>query len=139
MREIKLSDKYTLKIARASFKDAHRLKDLVLKSINFKSLGLDSINTDKLLETELTSDLMASLMGAFVDIEADENILDQVLKCSSRSLINGEKITEELLEDDDFWPFVLEFKLEVIKVNVFPFLRGLPSTLGKVIEQVSQA
>lgn len=138
MLEIKLSEKYTLKLARASFKDALALKRLVLKKIKVGDIELGDIDPSKLKDVaqmDTGSGFFKSLIAQIVMLEADEEITAHVFKCAKKSTINGEKITLDMFEDHvELWPHLIDIKIEVLKYNLSPFFKGVLSSLERIMK-----
>ena len=137
MQEIKLSDKYTLKLARASFKDALALKRLVMKKIKVGDIDLGDVDPSKLQDIaalDTGSGFFKSVISQIVMLEADEEIEEAILKCAKKSTINSEKITYDLFEDVDMWPHLIDLKVEVLKYNLAPFFRGVLSSLERLMK-----
>ena len=98
MEIIKLSDKFTLKLARASFKDALALKRLVLKKIKIGEIEIGEMDPNKLKDIagmDIGSDFFKSIISQIVMLEADEELEQAVLVCAKKSTINNEKITKK--------------------------------------------
>lgn len=137
MQDIKLSDKYTLKLARASFKDALALKRLVMKKIKVGDIDLGDVDPAKLQDIaslDTGSGFFKSVISQAVMLEADEEIEEAVLKCAKKSTINNEKITFDLFEDVELWPYLLDLKVEVLKYNLAPFFSQALSSLERIMK-----
>jgi len=137
MEVIKLSDKFTLKLARASFKDALALKRLVLKKIKIGDISLDNVDPAKLQDIagmDTGSEFFKSIISQVVLLEADEEIEQAILVAAKKSTINNEKITYDLFEDVELWPHLIELKVEVLKYNLSPFFRGVLSSLERLMK-----
>ena len=137
MKEIQLGDKFTLKLARASFTDALALKRLVLKKVKVGDISLDNIdpsNIQDIAQMDTGSDFFKSVIAQVMLLEADEEIEQAILKCAKKSTINNEKITFDLFEDVELWPHLLDLKVEVLKYNLSPFFKGVLSSFERLMK-----
>ena len=135
MEIIKLNDKFTLKLARASFKDALALKRIIFKKVKIGDIALDNIdpaNLKDIANMDIGSAFFKSIISQVVMLEADEEIEQAILLCAKKSTINNEKITYDLFEDVELWPHLIDLKVEVLKYNLSPFFRGVLSSLNRL-------
>ena len=141
MSEVCLGNNYKFKVCTASYKDATHLKNLMLKNLKIKGLNLESVDFEKLLDMDINSDggdFILSVVDLIKELEANEDIEAQIIKCAQKCSINKEKVTEETFDNPDLWPYLIEIKVEIIKANVLPFFKNLPSTLSKIMEKVTK-
>lgn len=138
METIELSTGYELKLARASFKDAWALKDLVLKKIKVSRVSLKGIKLDKMeevLSKDVDEDIFKTIIQEIMTIEADNELTDAIFKCAKKSTINKEKITKQMFEENfEMWELVIPLKIEVLRYNVMPFFKGLQSTFNRIMQ-----
>ena len=135
MREVKLDEKYTLKVAVSSYENASRLKDLFLNALKVKGIDFSSIKSiEDVKKIDMDSDFVMAIVNCIRDIETNDEITKQVIKCAEKCVINKNKVTEDTFENPELWPHMVEIKIEVIKENVYPFLKNLPSIFKKAME-----
>ncbi len=137
MEIIKLSDKFTLKLARASFRDALALKRLVLKKIKIGEIEIGEISPDNLKEItdmEIGSEFFKSIISQVISLDADEELEQAILGCAKKSTINNEKVTFELFENVEMWPHLMDLKVEVLKYNLSPFFKGVLSSFERLMK-----
>ena len=114
------------------FQEAIELKNVLFKSIADSKISMNSlkgIQTDTLITIELIEPLVNSVL--FVDSNPKFN--EVLMKCLGRCLYNGVKITyqtfEEIESREHYYPIVIE----LIKVNIIPFFKGLASRLQALL------
>ena len=138
MKEIVLNDDITLKLARASFVDALALKNMLLRKFKLSGLDFSDLNADSiegLMEADLDGAMISQLLEIVVNLEADEDLTKQILLCCKKSTINGERISMDAFENVDFWPYLIDLKIETIRYNVLPFFHKLQSSFNRLFSK----
>jgi hypothetical protein len=119
-----------LNITPASFAEVMELKSAVLRAVSAQkpSVGeniLDVLNT----KTELTGEMLDSILQAALSVAADKEVERLLMACARRATIGGIKPDAEYFEDAnnraDYYPAMFY----VLKENLAPFFGGVFSLL----------
>lgn len=124
MQEIKLKSGATLKFGLAPFTEAKDLYQAVLKEL-------------KTVEIDETKPSQANMIKNLVCVGFSSREIESALvKCLSRCLYNGTKITSDTWEDERAREDYFEVQIEVIKGNIAPFVKSLSAELSSVYQTI---
>lgn len=124
-------DKNKLEITPAPFADALELKRSIGEALNKKKLEISGLNVDldKLVETEITGDLLGSLLQPVLSLINSREVERDLMICAKRALYDNHKIDSDFFENIDNRALYFPIMLEIAKVNIGPFFQGLFSQL----------
>lgn len=124
-------EKRKLEITPAPFADALELKRSIGEALNKKKLEISGLNVDldKLTETEITPDLLGSLLQPVLSLVNSREVERDLMLCAKRALYDNNKIDADFFEDVNNRALYFPIMLEIAKVNIGPFFQGLFSGL----------
>lgn len=127
MVEILTSNNVKAVVNVADFADA-----LTLKRVFFKSLAESGLDVQKFLSGKSISikdmDIdFDSIISAVFGLLGSKELDDAVIKCLSRSLYRGEKITAFTFDDEKARQDYYELFIKCAEINLSPFVKGLAS------------
>lgn len=124
-------DKNKLEITPAPFADALELKRSIGEALNKKKLEISGLNVDldKLVETEVTGDLLGSLLQPVLSLVNSREVERDLMLCAKRALYDKNKIDADFFEPVETRELYFPIMLEIAKVNIGPFFAGLFSGL----------
>ena len=103
--------------------DANRLKVKIQKA--FKDNNLD-------VNEELTNGNIFSLIMA---IDGSEEVFEEMFVCLAKSTYGGVRITKEVFDSEEARADLYEVFYYCLKVNVYPFFKGLSSMLNTMFAE----
>lgn len=130
MLKINLKSGNTLEIQEASFQDAWALTQAIANELTkgLPGLKLDTLDSAEILQKEMDVGKILSLVFQLV---ASKPVFELLWDCFKPCLYNGEKIEKGIFDNpsarSDFLPCVVE----IVKLNVLPFMKGLDFSLLK--------
>lgn len=128
-KTITLESGATLVVAPAPFGDAMALKNAIFSEL--KKTGVDLKTLD--FKQNVTPELINSLTKTVLTIDSSSKVSEALYKCASRCLYNDRQVNTELFKNTDYWEDYYPIMIEVMKVNLTPFFKGLLSSFGKKV------
>ena len=128
-------NKGLLNITMASFEEAMELQDSIVCALKGNNIDIKS----SALEGE-SLDLDKIEAGGFIDaalnVIGDKRVRAALFACSSRAIYGEEKnkLTKEFFEDPKNRPLYYPIMIEVLKVNLAPFIEALTSSFGGIAQ-----
>lgn len=101
----------------ASLQDAFKLKSEIEKALIANGIKL---------EEAIDNDIFSLVLA----LDSSETVFDLMFKCMEKSSYNGVKITKETFEPEDARGDLYEVFFYCLKVNIYPFFKGLLSRLN---------
>jgi hypothetical protein len=140
-------------ISPASFDEAMNLQDAILKSVHDNKIkfdfmndnDLDSILDDKndneddvLNKVNISSDLIGDFINTIISIGMSKAVRKNLFICAERAVFGKKKeyITKEFFENTENREYYFSIMIEVMKVNLTPFFKGLFSQYGEVLQNL---
>jgi hypothetical protein len=133
MNTVTLKSGNTLETQAASFKHAWALTQAIAAELSGDLPEMKSSAMDKEMD-------MSMVLGAALRLVSSPKVYALLWPCFAPCLYNSLRVSEELFEDEkarqDFLPCVIE----IVKLNVLPFMKGLDlsSLTGQAPKPVSQ-
>ena len=125
MVETTLNTGAVLIVRPAPFVDCLKLKNAIFKELSTQKMDIASLD---LQGTDLSA-IFAPLMA----LDSSEEVNKAIFKVAQRSTYNGQKITLEIFEEEEAREDYYSVILEVLKVNLNPFKKGLVSSFEHLI------
>lgn len=137
-------NEHELKITPASFEEAINLKNAIGKAIKTGKINvdIDKIDIEDLDNIEIPSETIGDIINAVLAVGISKEIEKCFFDCAKRAMIdNTEKdlINRDFFENVDNRQYYYPIMIEIIKVNVLPFFKGLFSDaggIGKMIKSI---
>jgi hypothetical protein len=130
-------DKNKLEITPASFSEAMALQRAIGKAINKGNINVDlegfELNKDDPLKSDVSGDTIGSVISSLISAGTSEEVEAAVFKCANRALYDYKKINIDFFEKVENRPLYYPIMIEIIKVNIGPFIGGLFSEFGGII------
>ena len=111
-----------LKITPAGFSDALALEKAIGRALKGTRLELPETVT-----AEISPDMFSDIAGALLGVATSDEVEACLFKCAERALVGTDKVDRAFFEDVDNRQYFYPIMVEVIKVNVGPFFKGLGS------------
>ena len=111
-----------LKITPAGFSDALALEKAIGRALKGTRLELPETVT-----AEISPDMFSDIAGALLGVATSDEVESCLFKCAERALVGTDKVDRAFFEDIDNRQYFYPIMVEVIKVNVGPFFKGLGS------------
>jgi hypothetical protein len=121
-----------LKITPASFAEAMALQKAIGRALKGTSFKMPSIVTDASGKVDLEkSDVdLAGIIDLVLGAAVSDEVQACLFVCSARALLGQDKIDQDFFEKVENRELYYPIMVEIIKVNVGPFLKGLVSKFG---------
>lgn len=121
-----------LKITPAGFADAMALEKAIGRAIKGTSFSMPKIVTDAAgkVDLEKSNIDLTGLIDLVLGAAVSDEVQACLFACAGRALLGTEKIDEAFFEKIENRELYYPIMVEIIKVNVGPFLKGLASKLG---------
>jgi hypothetical protein len=124
-----------LKITPAGFGDAMALQKAIGRALKGSKFSMPTIAMDAKGSVDLAkSDI--DIMGV-IDLVLGAAVSDEVqaclFACSARALLGSDKIDADFFEKVEHRELYYPIMVEIIKVNVGPFFKGLASKFGALV------
>lgn len=102
----------------ASFGDVMGLKKALADALKGTSVSLDNLSPG--------ADV-GGVLDAILSVSTDEKVRECLFACSKRFVYGKDKlkINEEFFQDVKHWELYYPIMVEVVKVNLSPFFKGL--------------
>jgi hypothetical protein len=115
-----------LRITPSSFEEALDLKDAVENSIRSGKIKVDAkINLEDPLKTDLGDETIGSILNSVLSIDSSKDVRERLFICAERALLGEEKINKDFFDKVENREFYYPIMLEILKVNLIPFFKGL--------------
>jgi hypothetical protein len=126
-----------LKITPASFADAMALQKAIGRAVKGTRFSMPSIVTDAGGKVDLEkSDLdLSGLIDLVLGAAVSDDVQACLFACSARALLGVDKIDADFFEKVENRELYYPIMVEIIRVNVGPFLKGLASKFGALMEK----
>ena len=124
-----------LKITPASFTDAMALQKAIGRALKGTSFKMPSIVTDASGKVDLEkSDVdLAGIIDLVLGAAVSNEVEACLFACSARALLGSDKIDADFFEKVEHRELYYPIMVEIIKVNVGPFFKGLASKFGALV------
>jgi hypothetical protein len=113
-----------LMISPASFSDAMALQKAIGRALKGTKLELpDSVTTD------VSPEKLGDIIGAVLNVATSDDVEAALFACASRAVYGAdrEKISRDFFETLENRELYYPIMVEIIKVNIGPFFKGLVS------------
>lgn len=114
-----------LKITPASFTDARAFKDAIGRAL--KGTRLDISHLPKKIKDEIPDSFITEIIDAAISVGVSDEVDAAFFKCATRTALGTDKIDLDFFEKPENREFYYPIMIEVAKVNVLPFFKGLGS------------
>lgn len=113
-------DKKAFKITPSSYQEARKLERILAKVLADSSIDIkDTSDSPEMFMGELIKSVLHLLIS--------EELEEALFVCSKKAAYNSEKITVEFFDKPENRELYYPIMIEVMKVNVLPFIKGLSS------------
>lgn len=123
-------DGIELIVSPASFAEVMALKEVIARALKENGIKIDLSSID--VSSKNVSDMEAGEVGWMLEpiltLITDSSIRQHLFKCAERAMFGKEKVDQALFEDLKNRKYYYPIMMEVLKVNISPFL-GLASSL----------
>lgn len=109
-----------LRITPAGFQDALALEKAIGRALKGTRLELP---TD--MQAEITGEMFSDIISTVLNVATSNEVEACLFKCAERALLGEEKIDLAFFESVENREHYYPIMIEVIKVNVGPFFKGL--------------
>jgi hypothetical protein len=114
--------KKNLKITMASFEEATNLQDAVANALKGNGIDIPE-NMDAKIN-------VSTFLDAALNTISDKAVRESLFECAKKALYLQDKIDTDFFEKEENRELYYPIMLEILKVNVGPFLNGLLSMFG---------
>lgn len=123
MKSVTLKSGNTLQLQEAPFLDAWNLTQAIAKQLGESLPGfkLDSLDAEA-LQQDID---VGKMLGVVAQLISSKEIFSLVWPCMKPCLYNEQRIEQDLFQDARTRPDFLPCVVEIIKLNVVPFIKGL--------------
>lgn len=132
-----------LKITPASFKLAMDLRKSIIRALKSAGININvgddfTIDEENPLNSKIPDGTVSSLIGSVLSIIGSDDVEEKLFFCAeNRALFGEDKVSRDLFEDPENRQYYDRIMLEVAKVNIEPFIKGITSQLsGRVLEKI---
>ena len=115
-------NKKNLKITMASFEDATNLQDAVATAIKGNSLDIPESIDAKIN--------VSTFLDAALNTLSDKRVREALFVCAERALYVDDKVNSDFFEKEENRELYYPVMVEILKVNLGPFIKGLLSMFG---------
>jgi hypothetical protein len=121
-----------LKITAGSFAEASALKKAIGQALKGTKFSMPSFvnGPDGKIDLEKSDIDIAGLIDLVLGVAVSEEVEAALFECSARAILGTEKIDRDFFEKVENRELYYPIMVEIIKVNVGPFLKGLASKFG---------
>lgn len=118
-----------LEITPASFEAAMELQDALSAALTSEKISLDlkalgSIAKDEEGQEDASGDV-GDIVSALLRLVKSKRLRDALFSCAERALYDKQKVNKDFFEKPENWGVYYPIMVEVLKVNVGPFIGGL--------------
>jgi hypothetical protein len=114
-----------LRITAGSFADAMALQKAIGRALKGSKLELPESMT-----VDMAPDKLGDIIGAVLGVATSDEVEACLFACSARAVLGQDKIDRDFFENVDNRELYYPIMVEIIKVNVGPFIKGLASKFG---------
>lgn len=123
-----------LKITPAGFADAMALQKAIGRALKGTSFKMPSIvMTDGKVDLEKSDVDIAGIIDLVLGAVVSDDVEACLFLCAGRALLGQEKIDQDFFEKVENRELYYQIMVEIIRVNVGPFLKGLVSKFGALV------
>lgn len=128
-------NKNKLQVTPSSFRDALQLEKAIAKAISASSLkiGFDSLDANDIANAEISDDTLGEVIKTMLTVVVDDSVEKALFDCAKKANYDKEKITEDFFENVENRELYFPIMIEIVKVNVGPFVKSLFSQFGGLI------
>ena len=126
-----------LRITPASFSDAQDLQRAVGTAINMNKIKLDGDINDNLLDSNVSSETISDIINVIISTAISKEVEAALFKCAERAVLGTAKIDRDFFEPVENREYYYPIMIEILKVNLSPFFKGLSSSSGGLLEKVT--
>jgi hypothetical protein len=127
-------EKSKLKITPSSFKTAKELERSIGVALNQNRISLNLDGDIDLIESSISGENIGELLRSVLNIAVSREVEENLFKCCERAIYDNEKINIEFFEKVENRSLYYPIMIEIIKVNVYPFIESLFSQFGALIK-----
>lgn len=114
-----------LTVTPGSFSEAMALQKAIGRALKGTKLELPESST-----IDLSPDKIGDILGMVLGVATSNEVEDCLFACSARAVLGQDKIDRDFFEKVENRELYYPIMVEVIKVNVGPFIKGLASQFG---------
>ena len=124
-----------LKVTASSFADAMALQKAIGRALKGTSFKMPSIITtaDGKVDLEKSEVDLAGIIDLVLGAAVSNEVEACLFACSARALLGQDKIDQDFFEKVENRELYYPIMVEIIRVNVGPFLKGLVSKFGALV------
>jgi hypothetical protein len=124
-----------LKITPASFAEAMALQKAIGRALKGTKFSMPSFVTgaDGKIDLEKSDVDLSGLIDLVLGAAVSDEVQACLFACSGRALLGTDKIDSDFFEKVENRELYYPIMVEIIKVNVGPFLKGLASKFGALV------
>jgi len=126
-----------LRITLADFQSGIDLQNAFGKALIESKINLDGIviNKDDPLKTDIGQNALSTLINSALTIGISKELQNAIFKCAERCLLGEDKINWDFFEKEENREYYFPIMIEIAKVNLAPFVKGLLSMFGGIKEK----
>jgi hypothetical protein len=138
-------EKTLLVVTPASFDISNNLKNAITQAI-YRSplkiriptsvLDIKSEEDLELTADDLNDDSIGEIVKVFLSMSHSRDVERCLWECCGRAVYDKAKVNKDFFEKVENREFYYPIMMEVVKVNVGPFIKGLLSQFGDVFGQI---
>lgn len=134
MKTVTLKSGQTLQLQEASFIDSWNLTQALAKQLgeSLPGLKIESLDAEA-LQQDID---VGKLMGVLAGVISSKEVFALVWPCFKPCLYNEQPVTQDVFQEPKARPDFLPCVVEMVKLNVLPFMSGLDL---RSLKQPSQA
>ena len=114
-----------LRITAGSFADAMALQKAIGRALKGSKLELPESMT-----VDMAPDKLGDIIGAVLGVVTSDEVEACLFACAARAVLGDAKIDRDFFENVDNRELYYPIMVEIIRVNVGPFIKGLASKFG---------
>ena len=124
-----------LKITPASFSDAMALQKAIGRALKGTKFTMPTMVKDAKGDIDLgKSDIdLVGVIDLVLGVAVSDEVQACLFACSARALLGQDKIDADFFEKVEHRELYYPIMVEIIKVNVGPFFKGLASKFGALV------
>lgn len=119
-------DKTKLRITPSSFREAKELERSIGVALKNNTMNFE-------LEKDLNKDNIGEILKSILSVATSLDVEENLFNCCKRALYNNDKIDLDFFEKIENRPLYYPIMIEIIKVNVLPFIESLFSQFEGLI------
>lgn len=127
-----------LRITPSSFDDAQELQRAVGAAIHKNNINFYGSKIGDTLETsEIGSGTIGDLIKVVISLGISKDLERALFKCAERAVLGSAKIDRDFFELVENREHYYPIMIELLKVNLTPFFKGLFSLSGGLMEKIT--